>query len=83
MLAGTGYSLYMFQNKIFEEDFREERNAREKAVNKIGELHKRIDSLEKDKKDLRGQLNQQSASHLAHYAEVRTSKHVTTLNDSL
>ena len=81
--AETRYSLYIFQNIIFKDDFREERNAREKAVGKIGELHKRVDSLEKDKKDLREQLNRQSASHLAHYAEVRTSRHHYTQWHSL
>lgn len=65
---------------LYQDDFAKEREAREKAVGKLGdqhqlntELRKRIESLERDKKELRAQLNQQAAHQFqAEFAEVRT-----------
>lgn len=57
--------------KIYEEDFDKERAAREKTIAKLGErniklgeMQKKVEALEKDKKELRMQLNQQASSHL-------------------
>lgn len=65
--------------KVYEEDFAEERGAREKTTTKLGEQHqlvgdlrKRMEALERDKKGLREQLNRQAASQCQEYAEVDT-----------
>ena len=57
--------------KIYEEDFAREREAREKTTTKLternlktAELQKRVEALEKDKKELREQLNQQASRNL-------------------
>lgn len=58
-------------------DFAIERKAREKAVEKVSELRKQIENLEKDKKELRGQLNQHAASQCqVDFAQVRANCHV-------
>ena len=57
-------------------DFEIERKAREKAVGKLSELHKRVENLEKEKKDLRRQLNQQAANQCqVEFAELEVRAH--------
>lgn len=63
----------------YRQDFDTEREAREKCIVKIGELHrvqgemkKQMENLERNKKELRDQLNLQSASQCqAEFAEVK------------
>jgi seryl-tRNA synthetase len=65
--------------KIYEADFEREREAREKTVKKlgdaherIGELQKKVDALERGKRALQKELNQQAQGHLKDYSdEVR------------
>lgn len=46
----------------YKEDFDSERKAREREAKKMNELHARVNSLERDKKELREQLNRYAAS---------------------
>lgn len=64
--------------QLYEDDFAKEREAREKTITKLGEQHqlngelrKRVENLERDKKELRVQLNQHAAQQFqAEFAEV-------------
>lgn len=73
-------SIHALQTQLYEDDFATEREAREKTVAKLGNQHKvngelrnRIESLERDKKELRAQLNQHAARQFQEeFAEVYT-----------
>ena len=59
--------------KLYEEGFQRERESREKTIKEMKEMRGKLDALEKDKRELRQQLNRHAANQFQHeFSEVYT-----------